>query len=71
MASRIDVMLANARSQLSRLQPHGVTAALKRGALLVDIRPERQRQHEGQVPGALVIYFVRNYIAKGFALGRV
>ncbi|HLW80019.1 MAG TPA: carbohydrate ABC transporter permease, partial [Terriglobia bacterium] len=23
------------------------------------------------VPGALVIYFVRNYIAKGFALGRV
>ena len=55
MASRIDVMLANARSQLSRLQPHEVTAALKRGALLVDIRPERQRQHEGQVPGALVI----------------
>ena len=23
------------------------------------------------VPGAIVIYFVRNYIAKGFALGRV
>jgi glycerol transport system permease protein len=23
------------------------------------------------IPGALVIYFVRNYIAKGFALGRV
>ena len=23
------------------------------------------------VPGAFVIYFVRNYIAKGFALGRV
>ena len=23
------------------------------------------------VPGALVIWFVRNYIAKGFALGRV
>ncbi|MCV6597341.1 MAG: carbohydrate ABC transporter permease, partial [Mangrovicoccus sp.] len=23
------------------------------------------------VPGALVIYFVRNYIAKGFAMGRV
>jgi hypothetical protein len=22
------------------------------------------------IPGALVIYFVRNYIAKGFALGR-
>ncbi|MFO7932103.1 MAG: ABC transporter permease subunit, partial [Desulfosalsimonas sp.] len=23
------------------------------------------------VPGAIVVYFVRNYIAKGFALGRV
>jgi glycerol transport system permease protein len=23
------------------------------------------------VPGALVIYFVRNHLAKGFALGRV
>ena len=23
------------------------------------------------LPGALVIWFVRNYIAKGFALGRV
>ena len=23
------------------------------------------------IPGAIVIYFVRNYIAKGFALGRV
>tara|TARA_B100001093_G_scaffold488289_1_gene525344 strand:+ start:198 stop:338 length:141 start_codon:yes stop_codon:yes gene_type:complete len=22
-------------------------------------------------PGAIVIYFVRNYIAKGFAMGRV
>jgi glycerol transport system permease protein len=23
------------------------------------------------VPGAIVVYFVRNYMAKGFALGRV
>ncbi len=23
------------------------------------------------IPGAIMIYFVRNYIAKGFALGRV
>ncbi len=55
MVSRIDVMLSAARSQLTRLKPHEVTAALKRGALLVDIRPAGQRQHEGQVPGALVI----------------
>ncbi|MEE9242569.1 MAG: rhodanese-like domain-containing protein [Mycobacterium sp.] len=55
MVSRIDVMLSTARSQLTRLKPHEVTAALKRGAQLVDIRPAGQRQHEGQVPGALVI----------------
>jgi ABC-type glycerol-3-phosphate transport system permease component len=23
------------------------------------------------IPGAIVVYFVRNYMAKGFALGRV
>ena len=23
------------------------------------------------IPGAIVIYFVKNYIAKGFAMGRV
>jgi glycerol transport system permease protein len=23
------------------------------------------------IPGAIVVYFVRNYIARGFALGRV
>jgi len=31
----------------------------------------RGRRQLTIIPGALVIWFVRNYIARGFALGRV
>jgi len=55
MGSRIDTLLADARSRLRRLPAAEVPAALRRGALLVDIRPQAQREREGQVPVALVI----------------
>ncbi|WP_369126768.1 rhodanese-like domain-containing protein, partial [Saezia sanguinis] len=51
----IDQMLDNARSQLRRIQPVELPAALARGAILVDIRPAAQRTREGTLPGALVI----------------
>lgn len=51
----IDQMLENARSQLRRVYVVELPAALARGALLVDIRPQMQRQREGTLPGALVI----------------
>lgn len=51
----IDQMLDNARSQLRRIQPVELPAALARGAILVDIRPAAQRAQEGSLPGALVI----------------
>ena len=53
--SRIDEVLAAARSRLHRLPADEVPAALERGALLVDIRPAAQRAAEGEVAGALVI----------------
>lgn len=53
--SRIDRMLAFARERLHRLPADEVPAALRRGAVLVDIRPQAQRAQEGEVPGALVI----------------
>ena len=53
--SRIDDVLAAARSRLRRLRADEVPAALDRGAVLVDIRPAAQRAAEGEVPGALVI----------------
>jgi rhodanese-related sulfurtransferase len=53
--SRIDHVLDQARSRLRRLSAQQVPAALARGAVLVDIRPQAQRRTEGEVPGALVI----------------
>jgi rhodanese-related sulfurtransferase len=55
MSSRIDRMLDDARARLRRLHADEVPAALARGAILVDIRPQAQREHEGTVPSALVI----------------
>jgi rhodanese-related sulfurtransferase len=55
MTSRIDEVLDAARARLDRLQAKDVPAALQRGAVLVDIRPQAQRDREGHVPAALVI----------------
>ena len=55
MTSRIDRALDSARKRLRRLNPEQVPDALRRGAVLVDIRPTAQRAREGEVPGALVI----------------
>lgn len=55
MTSRIDEMLATARTRLRRLTAEQVPEALARGAVLVDIRPAAQRAAEGEVPAALVI----------------
>lgn len=51
----IDEVLAEARATLRRYSPEEAAAALRRGAVLVDIRPAAQRAHEGEIPGALVI----------------
>jgi len=53
--SRIDVVLRSARRRLRRLPAAEVPEALRRGAVLVDIRPQAQRFREGELPGALVI----------------
>lgn len=53
--SRTDQLLAAARARLRRLDASQVPTALRRGALLVDIRPQAQRDSEGSVPDALVI----------------
>ena len=53
--SRIDVVLRSARRRYHRLGAAEVPDALRRGAVLVDIRPQAQRFREGEVPGALVI----------------
>ncbi len=55
-ALNIDQVLSAARSRLRRLSPGEVFDALAAtGAILVDIRPESQRDIEGSIPGALVV----------------
>lgn len=51
----IDQMLAAARSGLDRRHAYELPAAIARGAILVDIRPQAQRVREGALPGALAI----------------
>jgi rhodanese-related sulfurtransferase len=54
-ARTIDDLLGAARARLDRVGPERAQAAMRGGALLVDIRPAAQRAAEGEVPGALVI----------------
>jgi rhodanese-related sulfurtransferase len=51
----IDAVLTDARANLDRLGPRDAYEAVRRGAVLVDIRPLTNREIEGGVPGALVI----------------
>lgn len=53
--SRIDDLLARTRERLNRLPAEEVSHALRRGAVLVDIRPAAQRAAEGELAEALVI----------------
>jgi rhodanese-related sulfurtransferase len=54
-SSRIDQLLAKARSRLDRLDAAAARAAMDNGAVLVDIRSESQRARDGVVPGAVFI----------------
>ena len=51
----IDELLAEARARLTRLDPLQASAAVRDGALLIDIRAESQRAADGVVPGALFV----------------
>jgi rhodanese-related sulfurtransferase len=55
MTTAIDTVLATARKRLERLDPIDAAAAVRAGAVLVDIRPELNRVTEGEIPGAIVI----------------
>jgi rhodanese-related sulfurtransferase len=51
----LDDLLAAARAGLDRLDPVGAAAAVADGAVLIDIRSDRQIAADGVVPGALVV----------------
>ena len=51
----IDEVLAQARARLTRLEPKEAAVAGALGALLIDTRPQFQRERDGEIPGAIVI----------------
>lgn len=52
----IDAVLADARRRIEpRVEAGQLTAEMRRGALVVDIRPESQRARDGELAGAVVI----------------
>ncbi len=55
MTRTIADILADARALITRLTPAEAAAAMRDGAVLVDIRPAAQRAAEGEIPGALII----------------
>jgi rhodanese-related sulfurtransferase len=48
-------LLAQARVRLDRLSPTQTSEAMAAGALLIDIRSEKQRERDGVIPGASFI----------------
>ncbi|SNS20595.1 Rhodanese-related sulfurtransferase [Geodermatophilus saharensis] len=54
-AKSVDQLLAEARSRITRVTPAEAARRVADGAVLVDIRPQSQREAEGEVPGALVV----------------
>jgi rhodanese-related sulfurtransferase len=56
----VDDLLAEARERIDRVDPAEAAAQMEDGALLVDIRQERQRERDGVIPGAL--YHHRNVL---------
>ncbi len=54
MARRtLEELLAEARSRIERLEPAQAWAAMREGAVLVDIRSDAARERDGVVPGSL------------------
>lgn len=51
----VDEMLATARARLDRVGPARAAELVDDGAVLVDTRPQWQRDAEGALPGALLI----------------
>jgi rhodanese-related sulfurtransferase len=52
-ARTLEDVLDAARARITRLDPHQAQAAMDDGALLVDIRGDLSRAHDGIVPGSV------------------
>ncbi|WP_260196015.1 rhodanese-like domain-containing protein [Actinophytocola gossypii] len=55
MTDRISGLLAAARAVITRHEPAAAAEVLRRGGLLVDLRPTEFRWRFGEVPGAIAV----------------
>ena len=51
----LDELVADAQARIERVEPPEALAAVERGALLIDIRSDTDRERDGIVPGSLHI----------------
>ncbi|HEX2133857.1 MAG TPA: rhodanese-like domain-containing protein [Actinophytocola sp.] len=51
----IGALLARARAAITRHEPHAAADVLRRGGILVDLRPTEFRWRFGEVPGAIAV----------------
>jgi len=51
----LDQLLEAARARITRHEPAAAFAAVESGALLIDIRSDRERERDGIIPGSLHI----------------
>jgi rhodanese-related sulfurtransferase len=54
-ATSVEQLLSDARRRIDRVRPEDLGAWRVAGALLIDIRPERQRAEEGDFDHAIVV----------------
>lgn len=66
-ATPVEQLLADARRHIDRVRPEELGAWRVAGALLIDIRPERQRAEEGEFDRAIAVE--RNVLEWRFDLG--
>lgn len=55
MTDRVSVLLDEARARITRYSPAEAAEAMRRGAILADLRPTEYRWRFGEVPGAIAV----------------
>lgn len=55
MTATIERLLEHARSRITRFTPQEAAEAMRRGAVLVDLRPVEYRWRNGEIPGAVAV----------------
>ncbi|MGH3880654.1 MAG: rhodanese-like domain-containing protein [Actinophytocola sp.] len=55
MTDVVTTLVAHARERITRYTPAQTAEAMRRGAILVDLRPTEYRWRFGEVPGAIAV----------------